>query len=188
MRICSATMRMRGRPWRPFPSPTSPTIPPRNCSASSATCSASTSPTIPLQAFMRALREGERNPRLRPAGNAGPDGSHAGRHHHQHQAVHLQKERRADGLLHPGRHDRHRRPAPCSRPPSPQPGSSLEKDKIVLLRGKANHRERVREDDEGGHIVEVLAEAITPLGSGGANANVGRRQDRHQTRPVQARQ
>jgi len=52
-------------------------------------------------------------------------------------------------------------------------GSALEKDNIVLLQGKANHRERVRDDDEGGNIVEVLAEGITPLGSGGANANGG---------------
>lgn len=52
-------------------------------------------------------------------------------------------------------------------------GHLLEKDKIVLLNGKASHRERVREDEEGGHIVEVLADSIVPLGSGGANANSG---------------
>ena len=45
-------------------------------------------------------------------------------------------------------------------------GHNLEKDKIVLLRGKANHRDRMRDDDEGGHIVEVLADEIQPLGSG----------------------
>ena len=46
-------------------------------------------------------------------------------------------------------------------------GHHLEKDRIVLLKGKASHRERVREDDEGGHIVEVLAEEIYPLANGG---------------------
>jgi len=54
-------------------------------------------------------------------------------------------------------------------------GSLLEKDRIVLLRGRASHRERVREDDEGGHIVEVLAEEIQPLASGAANGNGGPR-------------
>ena len=48
-------------------------------------------------------------------------------------------------------------------------GQNLEKDKIVILRGKANHRERVREDDEGGHIVEVLADELTPVGGGSGN-------------------
>jgi DNA polymerase-3 subunit alpha len=52
-------------------------------------------------------------------------------------------------------------------------GRYLEKDKIVLLKGKASHRERVRDDDEGGHIVEVLAEEIVPLANGGSNANAG---------------
>jgi DNA polymerase-3 subunit alpha len=54
-------------------------------------------------------------------------------------------------------------------------GHNLEKDKIVLLRGRANHRERMREDEEGGHIVEVLAEEIVPLASGGANGNGAQR-------------
>jgi DNA polymerase-3 subunit alpha len=48
-------------------------------------------------------------------------------------------------------------------------GQNLEKDKIVLLRGKASHRERVREDEEGGHIVEILADSVTQLGGGAAN-------------------
>jgi DNA polymerase III subunit alpha len=48
-------------------------------------------------------------------------------------------------------------------------GHNLEKDRIVILKGKASHRERVREDEEGGHIVEVLAEEIYPLANG-ANA------------------
>lgn len=52
-------------------------------------------------------------------------------------------------------------------------GHLLEKDKIVLLNGRANHRERVREDDEGGVTVEILAESLTALGSGGANGGVG---------------
>jgi len=50
-------------------------------------------------------------------------------------------------------------------------GQNLEKDKIVLLRGKASHRERVRDDEEGGHIVEVLADAVIPLAGGAANNN-----------------
>ncbi len=52
-------------------------------------------------------------------------------------------------------------------------GHLLEKDKIVILRGRASHRERVREDDDGGHIVEILAEEITSLGGGAAAANAG---------------
>lgn len=51
-------------------------------------------------------------------------------------------------------------------------GHNLEKDKIVLLKGKANHRERVREDDEASNIVEVLADEVIGLGSGSANANL----------------
>ena len=51
-------------------------------------------------------------------------------------------------------------------------GQYLEKDKIVLLRGKASHRERMRDDDEGGHIVEILADQITPL-AGGSSTNNG---------------
>ena len=54
-------------------------------------------------------------------------------------------------------------------------GHQLQKDRIVLLRGKANHRERVRDDEEGGAIVEVLAEAINPLANGGANNGDGPR-------------
>lgn len=50
-------------------------------------------------------------------------------------------------------------------------GHNIEKDKIVILKGRANHRERVRDDDEGTTIVEVLAEEIVPIGSGGFNAN-----------------
>jgi DNA polymerase-3 subunit alpha len=50
-------------------------------------------------------------------------------------------------------------------------GDRLEKDRIVLLRGKISHRERVREDDEGGHIVEILADEITPLAGGAAASN-----------------
>lgn len=48
-------------------------------------------------------------------------------------------------------------------------GQNLEKERIVLLRGKASHRERVREDEEGGHIVEILADSVTQLGGGAAN-------------------
>jgi DNA polymerase-3 subunit alpha len=53
-----------------------------------------------------------------------------------------------------------------------QQSRNLEKDRIVLLRGKTSHRERVRDDDEGGHIVEILAEEIMPL-AGGAGASGG---------------
>ncbi|HLK59781.1 MAG TPA: DNA polymerase III subunit alpha, partial [Chthonomonadaceae bacterium] len=52
-----------------------------------------------------------------------------------------------------------------------QQGQNLEKDRIVLLKGKANHRDRVRDDDEGSHIVEVLAEQITILAENGANGS-----------------
>jgi DNA polymerase-3 subunit alpha len=55
-------------------------------------------------------------------------------------------------------------------------GQHLEKDKIVLLRGKTSHRERVREDEEGGVTVEILADEITPLASGGMSGNGGPRQ------------
>ena len=54
-----------------------------------------------------------------------------------------------------------------------QQGQYLEKDKIVLLKGKANHRERVRDDDEGGNIVEVLADEILQLGGGAAGNQAG---------------
>jgi DNA polymerase-3 subunit alpha len=45
-------------------------------------------------------------------------------------------------------------------------GANLVKDKIVLLTGKANHRDRVRDDDDGGHIVEVLADQVQLVGDG----------------------
>jgi DNA polymerase-3 subunit alpha len=45
-------------------------------------------------------------------------------------------------------------------------GQNLAKEKIVLLRGTASHRERMREGDEGGNIVEVLADSVTPLAGG----------------------
>ncbi len=48
---------------------------------------------------------------------------------------------------------------------------NIEKDRVVLLRGKASHRDRVRDDDEGGHIVEILVDEVTPLGSGTANVS-----------------
>ncbi len=54
-----------------------------------------------------------------------------------------------------------------------QHGSSLVKDRIVLLRGKANHRDRVRDDEEASHIVEILAEEITQLGDGIAPSQTG---------------
>jgi len=50
-------------------------------------------------------------------------------------------------------------------------GHNLEKDRIVLLKGRASHRERVRDDDDGGPIVEVLAEEIFPLANGAGAAD-----------------
>ena len=55
-----------------------------------------------------------------------------------------------------------------------QQGQHLEKDKIVILRGKANHRDRVREDEDGSHIVEVLADELTPIGGGSSNSGPSR--------------
>ncbi len=49
----------------------------------------------------------------------------------------------------------------------------VEKDRIVILKGRANYRERVRDDEEGTQIVEVLAEALAPLGGGGNAAQNG---------------
>ncbi|MCS6777651.1 MAG: DNA polymerase III subunit alpha [Chloroherpetonaceae bacterium] len=54
-----------------------------------------------------------------------------------------------------------------------QYGQLLVKDRIVLLRGKTSHRERVRDDEEGGHIVEILAEHLSVL-----EANPGGNGDR----------
>lgn len=64
---------------------------------------------------------------------------------------------------------------PCTMFPSAfaVQGHHLEKDKIVLVRGKANHRERVREEEDGSHIVEVLAEEISSLAALGASAQGG---------------
>ncbi len=48
----------------------------------------------------------------------------------------------------------------------------IEKDKIVILKGKASYRERVRDDEEGGATVEILADAVAAVGaSGSANQN-----------------
>jgi DNA polymerase-3 subunit alpha len=47
----------------------------------------------------------------------------------------------------------------------------VEKDKIVLLKGKTSYRERVREDEDGTQIVEILADALSPVGNGGAEKN-----------------
>ncbi|HEV2471505.1 MAG TPA: OB-fold nucleic acid binding domain-containing protein, partial [Chthonomonadales bacterium] len=41
-----------------------------------------------------------------------------------------------------------------------QYGASLVKDKIVLLRGRTSFRERVRHDSDGGHVVEILVDAV----------------------------
>ena len=51
------------------------------------------------------------------------------------------------------------------------------KDRIVLVKGKASHRERIAADESGDTTVEVeiLGESVTPLreGSGGAKSNGG---------------
>jgi DNA polymerase-3 subunit alpha len=49
---------------------------------------------------------------------------------------------------------------------------NLEKDRLVLLRGKVSYRDRVRDDDEGGRVVEVLADEVLPL-TNGATAGDG---------------
>jgi DNA polymerase-3 subunit alpha len=51
-----------------------------------------------------------------------------------------------------------------------QHGHHLTKDRIVILRGKASHRDRVRDDEEGGHIVEVLVDVVVPVGEGNVAA------------------
>ena len=53
-------------------------------------------------------------------------------------------------------------------------GPAVQKDSIVLLNGKTSHRERVRDDDDGGTIVEILADSVTPLSSPSGNAGAGR--------------
>jgi DNA polymerase III subunit alpha len=42
----------------------------------------------------------------------------------------------------------------------------ITKDKIVILKGKASHRDRVRDDEEGGHNVEMLVDQVVPVGEG----------------------
>ena len=54
-------------------------------------------------------------------------------------------------------------------------GANIEKDRIVILRGKTSYRDRVREDEDGGHIVEILADAITPLGGGSSEKSAANR-------------
>ena len=54
-------------------------------------------------------------------------------------------------------------------------GDRLQKDTIVLIRGKASHRERVREDDEGGVIVEMLVDEVVPMGSANGGGKDGAR-------------
>jgi DNA polymerase-3 subunit alpha len=46
------------------------------------------------------------------------------------------------------------------------------KDRIVILKGKANHRDRVRDSEDSGHIVEVLADQVQLVGDA-ANAGNG---------------
>ena len=42
-------------------------------------------------------------------------------------------------------------------------GFLVEKDKAVILKGRISSREKVRDDDEGGRNIEILAEEITLL-------------------------
>jgi hypothetical protein len=42
----------------------------------------------------------------------------------------------------------------------------VEQDRIILLEGRISVRERVREDEEGGRNVELLADKIRLLGAG----------------------
>jgi hypothetical protein len=50
---------------------------------------------------------------------------------------------------------------------------AIEKDRIVLLKGRTSRRERVRDDEDGESAanVELLAEEISPLGNGVAAEN-----------------
>ncbi len=50
---------------------------------------------------------------------------------------------------------------------------NLVKDRIVILKGKANHRDRVRDTEESGHIVEVLADHVQLVGDVPGIANNG---------------
>jgi DNA polymerase-3 subunit alpha len=48
----------------------------------------------------------------------------------------------------------------------------IAKDRIVLVKGKAGHRERIAADEENATVeVEILAESITPVRSGSGQAN-----------------
>lgn len=50
----------------------------------------------------------------------------------------------------------------------------LLKDKIVLIKGKAAHRERIGADDENGAVeVEVRGETVTPMGNGNGKKKNG---------------
>jgi len=50
---------------------------------------------------------------------------------------------------------------------------NVKRDKIVILKGRTSCRERVREDDEGGRNVEILAEEIRLLGNGANGSGNG---------------
>jgi DNA polymerase III alpha subunit len=49
-------------------------------------------------------------------------------------------------------------------------GAAVEQDRIILLEGRISVRERVRDDEEGGRNVELLADKIRLLGAGVAAA------------------
>ena len=52
---------------------------------------------------------------------------------------------------------------------------NLVKDRIVILKGKANHRDRVRDTEDSGHIVEVLADQVQLVGDAASSASSGPR-------------
>lgn len=56
----------------------------------------------------------------------------------------------------------------------------LIKDKIVLVKGKASHRERIANDDENASVeVEILAESVVPLKTGVAKPSIDRPRSVH---------
>ena len=50
---------------------------------------------------------------------------------------------------------------------------NLVKDRIVIVKGKANHRDRVRDTEDTGHIVEVLADQVQLVGDISGSAGNG---------------
>jgi DNA polymerase-3 subunit alpha len=51
-------------------------------------------------------------------------------------------------------------------------GDQLAKDKIILVKGKASHRERIAQDEESTTVeVEILGESVSPIKNGNGNGN-----------------